>query len=55
MKIINLDLTGWLIEYNSIRPHESLDYQTPLEYTQENYFKVLPMWSARKKICIFMV
>jgi transposase InsO family protein len=42
----NLDLTNWLIEYNSIRPHESLDYQTPLEYAQEKYFKVLPMWSA---------
>jgi transposase InsO family protein len=43
----NQDLTEWLIEYNSIRPHKSLDYQTPLEYAQKNYFKVLPMWSAR--------
>lgn len=43
----NQDLTEWLIEYNNVRPHQSLDYQTPLEYAQQHYFKVLPMWSAR--------
>jgi len=43
----NEDLTHWLIEYNNLRPHQTLDYQTPLEYAQDNYFKVLPMWSAR--------
>lgn len=43
----NLDLTKWLIKYNSYRPHQALDYKTPLEYAQENFFKVLPMWSAR--------
>ena len=42
----NKDLTNWLIKYNSYRPHESLDYKTPLEYASENFFKVLPMWSA---------
>lgn len=42
----NRNLTSWLIEYNNLRPHETLDYQTPLEYAQEHYFKVLPMWSA---------
>lgn len=42
----NKDLTQWLVEYNSYRPHEALDHQTPLEYAQEHYFKVLPMWSA---------
>jgi putative transposase len=42
----NRDLTHWLIKYNSYRPHEALDYQTPLEYAQEQFFKVLPMWSA---------
>lgn len=42
----NKDLTKWLIEYNNLRPHETLDYLTPLEYAQENYFKVSPMWSA---------
>lgn len=42
----NQDLTNWLIEYNSIRPHESLDYLTPIEYATKHYFKVLPMWPA---------
>ena len=43
----NKDLTNWLIKFNSYRPHEALDYKTPLEYAQENFFQVLPMWSAR--------
>ena len=42
----NKDLTNWLIKYNSYRPHQALDYKTPLEYAQETFFKVLPMWSA---------
>lgn len=42
----NDDLTDWLVEYNSVRPHQTLDYQTPLAYAQQHYFKVLPMWSA---------
>jgi transposase InsO family protein len=46
IKEANIDLTTWLIKYNSYRPHESLDYLTPLEYAQENFFKVSPMWSA---------
>jgi transposase InsO family protein len=41
----NDDLTQWLIEYNSERPHQSLGYQTPLEYGQR-VFKVSPMWSS---------
>jgi putative transposase len=45
----NIDLTNWLVEYNSHRPHESLDYLTPLEYAQRQYFKELPMWSAGTK------
>lgn len=43
----NIDLTNWLIEYNNHRPHASLDYMTPLAYAQQQYFKELPMWSAR--------
>jgi len=44
----NQDISDWLIEYNSHRPHESLDYRTPLDYAQQEIFKeVLPMWSAR--------
>ena len=45
----NKDLTTWLIKYNSYRPHQALDYKTPLEYAQDTFFKVLPMWSARTK------
>lgn len=44
----NQDLSEWLMEYNSYRPHEALDYQTPMQYAQAKFFKdVLPMWSAR--------
>jgi len=43
----NTDLTEWLIEYDTHRPHEALDYQTPFGYAERNFFKVLPMWSAR--------
>src|SRR3972149_229967 len=46
------DFPNWLIEYNNYRPHESLDYLTPLEYAQQNFYKVLPMWSARTKFVI---
>lgn len=45
----NKDLTTWLIKYNSVRPHQSLDYLTPLEYAEKYYFskqKVLPMYPA---------
>jgi len=46
----NLDLTTWLIKYNSYRPHESLDLDTPLEYADKIFFnKVLPMWPAHTK------
>ncbi len=43
----NLKLTDWLVEYNSIRPHQALDYLTPLEYI-DTYLtnKVLPMSSS---------
>src|SRR2546426_3992575 len=33
------------------RPHEALDYLTPLEYAQQNFFKVSPMWSAGTAGC----
>ena len=43
----NLNLTTWLVKYNSYRPHEALDLDTPLEYAHKNFFnKVLPMWPA---------
>ncbi|MBU2025194.1 MAG: integrase core domain-containing protein [Patescibacteria group bacterium] len=34
----NQNLTQWLIEYNFNRPHESLNYETPIKFN-----KVLPM------------
>ena len=40
----NQRLTEWLIEYNSIRPHQALDYQTPLGYINS---QLLPMSSSR--------
>ena len=39
--IFNRDLTEWLIEYNFNRPHQALDYQTPMEFS-----KVLPMYPS---------
>jgi putative transposase len=42
----NRDLTTWLIYYNATRPHQALDYKTPLEYAHYHFFKVLPMWPA---------
>lgn len=44
-QIFNPNLTEWLIEYNFIRPHESLGYRTPMEnYAKIN--KVLPMYPS---------
>jgi len=41
----NIALTTWLIEYNSVRPHQTLDYRSPLEYL-DDYYQVLPMYSS---------
>lgn len=41
----NLDLTEWLVDYNFDRPHQTLDYQSPIEYATTR-FPVSPMWSA---------
>jgi len=40
-KIFNQRLTEWLIEYNFIRPHEALNYETPLDASH-----LLPMYSS---------
>ncbi|KKP88713.1 MAG: Integrase catalytic region [Berkelbacteria bacterium GW2011_GWA2_35_9] len=45
----NQALTVWLEEYNFIRPHQTLDYLTPIEYylnTLQLNNNLLPMWSA---------
>jgi transposase InsO family protein len=48
----NVELTEFLVEYNFVRPHEALDYQTPFEYFENTLKmteqqKLLPMYSAR--------
>ena len=40
----NSNLTEWLIEYNFHRPHESLNYETPINFN--NSIKVLPMYPS---------
>lgn len=45
----NRRLTDWLVEYNFNRPHQTLDYLTPMEYIENEYTKkskVLPMYPA---------
>jgi transposase InsO family protein len=42
---VNQRLTDWLVEYNSVRPHQALDYLTPLEYIDQ-HTTVLPMSSS---------
>ena len=37
----NKDLTEWLIEYNFHRPHQSLNYKTPMKFSE-----VLPMYAS---------
>lgn len=39
----NQRLLDWLIEYNSIRPHQALDYKSPLQYIDS---LLLPMSSS---------
>ncbi|MFZ2202152.1 MAG: integrase core domain-containing protein, partial [Microgenomates group bacterium] len=41
----NLDLTEWLVLYDFDRPHQALDYQSPIEYATSR-FPVSPMWAA---------
>ena len=46
LKEFNKTLTEWLVEYNFKRPHQSLDFLTPISYSQK-YFNLLPMLSSR--------
>jgi putative transposase len=45
-------LTDWLIEYNNIRPHQALDYLTPLAYIDVT--KASPMSSSSTKPFIIL-
>jgi transposase InsO family protein len=44
--VFNPKLTEWLVEYNSIRPHQALGYQTPLAFAQAS-LGLHTMWSSR--------
>jgi len=46
----NENLTLWLVKYNSFRPHQALDYQTPLEYAHNQFPELLPMYPAHTSI-----
>jgi len=55
LEVFNPLLTEWLIEYNFNRPHQSLEYLTPVEFLEMKKEKnlagkVLPMYSACTKI-----
>lgn len=42
--LFNKLLLDWLIDYNAYRPHQTLDYLTPLQYLEKyNHNNVLPM------------
>jgi hypothetical protein len=52
----NKELTKWLIEYNFVRPHVTLDYMTPIEYLEDTLRKqqkLLPMYSTQI-ICVII-
>lgn len=49
----NREITDWLIEYNSNRPHKTLDYKSPLEYLDIYYdSSVSPRYSSLTTSCI---
>lgn len=48
--IFNRELTEWLIEYNFHRPHQSLGYETPIQFHNQHH-KVLPMYPASTACC----
>lgn len=47
-KIFNQKLTDWLVEYNAIRPHETLNMLTPLKFAEQT-MHLSTMWSSCTK------
>lgn len=48
----NQKLLDWLIKYNSVRPHQTLDYKSPLEYLDIYYnSEVSPRYSSLTSCC----
>ena len=51
LNVFNHSLTEWLIHYNFVRPHTSLNFLTPMEFaSQKNH--LLPMYSSHTTICL---
>jgi transposase InsO family protein len=50
IQIFNQKLTEWLVEYNFHRPHQSLGYETPINF-QNHYYKLLPMYPSSTRSC----
>jgi len=46
--LFNRRLTEWLIEYNFKRPHQALDYMSPINFSYK-YHKVLPMYPSNTR------
>jgi transposase InsO family protein len=46
--LFNRRLTEWLIEYNFKRPHQTLDYMPPINFSYK-YHKVLPMYPSHTR------
>ena len=44
-KVFNQKLTEWLVEYNAIRPHETLNMLTPLKFAEKT-MHLSTMWSS---------
>jgi len=45
VQVFNRTLTDWLVEYNFRRPHQTLGYMPPINFTYK-YHKVLPMYPS---------
>ena len=53
LDIFNKRLTKWLVEYNFNRPHQSLGYQTSVEFHFEHH-KVLPIYPSSTISCFLI-
>ena len=54
ISVFNKRLTQWLVEYNFHRPHQSLDYMTPISFTQK-YVKVSKRRSSNTRGCTISI
>ena len=49
VEVFNKELTPWIIEYNFVRPHQTLGYLTPMEFAVK-YKQVSQMYPSRTSI-----